>query len=180
MMTMRKRPKALRKDNRALRHGGGTPILEGRNMMTPTTPDPFDQPEFYSGIPTKRFMAWVVDALLVLIASVLIVPFTAFIGLFLFPMLMLIVGFTYRVATLASGSATWGMRLFGMELRTARDEPLDLASAFLHTAGYSVSVAMMPLQVISIILICSTSRHQSLTDVILGTVPLNRRAESVN
>jgi uncharacterized RDD family membrane protein YckC len=170
----------LRKDNRALRHGGGTPILEGRNMMTPTTPDPFDQPEFYSGIPTKRFMAWVVDALLVLIASVLIVPFTAFIGLFLFPMLMLIVGFTYRVATLASGSATWGMRLFGMELRTARDEPLDLASAFLHTAGYSVSVAMMPLQVISIILICSTSRHQSLTDVILGTVPLNRRAESVN
>jgi uncharacterized RDD family membrane protein YckC len=180
MMTMRKRPKALRKDNPALRHGGGTPILEGRNMMTPTTPDPFDQPEFYSGIPTKRFMAWVVDALLVLIASVLIVPFTAFIGLFLFPMLMLIVGFTYRVATLASGSATWGMRLFGMELRTARDEPLDLASAFLHTAGYSVSVAMMPLQVISIILICSTSRHQSLTDVILGTVPLNRRAESVN
>jgi uncharacterized RDD family membrane protein YckC len=180
MKMMRKRPKALRKDNRALRHGGGTPILEGRNMMTPTTPDPFDQPEFYSGIPTKRFMAWVVDALLVLIASVLIVPFTAFIGLFLFPMLMLIVGFTYRVATLASGSATWGMRLFGMELRTARDEPLDLASAFLHTAGYSVSVAMMPLQVISIILICSTSRHQSLTDVILGTVPLNRRAESVN
>ena len=95
--------------------------------MTPTTPDPFDQPEFYSGIPTKRFMAWVVDALLVLIASVLILPFTAFTGLFFFPLLMLMVGFTYRVATLASGSATWGMRLFGMELRTARDEPLDLA-----------------------------------------------------
>ena len=49
-------------------------------------------------------MAWVVDALLVLITSVLILPFTAFTGLFFFPLLMLMVGFTYRVATLASGS----------------------------------------------------------------------------
>jgi uncharacterized RDD family membrane protein YckC len=177
---MRKRPKACAFNQHPLRLGGGADIHKGQDMMTPTTPDPFDQPEFYSGIPTKRFMAWVVDALLVLIASVLILPFTAFTALFFFPLLMLMVGFTYRVATLASGSATWGMRLFGMELRTARDEPLDLASAFLHTSGYTVSVAMMPLQVISIILICATSRHQSLSDVILGTVPLNRRVESVS
>jgi len=93
---MRKRPKACAFNQHPLRLGGGADIHKGQDMMTPTTPDPFDQPEFYSGIPTKRFMAWVVDALLVLIASVLILPFTAFTGLFFFPLLMLMVGFTYR------------------------------------------------------------------------------------
>lgn len=141
------------------------------------TPDPDSQPEFYTGVPTKRLFAWVVDAIFTLIACLVILPFTAFTGIFFFPLMLLIIGFVYRVATLTSGSATFGMRLAGMELRTAGDKRLDAGTAFAHTLGYTVSVAMAPLQLISIALMCTTPRGQGLSDMVLGTVALNRRTE---
>ena len=139
------------------------------------TPDPDTQPQFYDGILMKRFFAWVLDALLILVVCIVIVPLTAFTGLFFFPALMLVVGFVYRFITLTNGSATWGMKLLGMELRTRQDAPLDAGTAFAHTLGYTFSVTMAPLQLISVVLMCLTSRRQGLTDMVLGTVPLNRR-----
>lgn len=139
------------------------------------TPDPDTQPQFYDGIPFKRLIAWLVDAVLVFLICLLILPFTAFVGIFFFPVLFMLVGFIYRVATLANGSATWGMRLMAMELRTAQDRPFDLLTAFLHTLGYSVSLSIVPLQLISVILMLTSERRQGLTDMVLGTVPMNRR-----
>ena len=139
------------------------------------TPDPLVQPQFYDGIPLKRLLAWVVDILLILVICLLILPFTAFTGLFFFGLLMLVVGFVYRWATLAGGSATLGMRLMAMELRSADDRPVSGVMAFLHTLGYSVSVAFPLLQLLSVVLMVTTERRQGLTDMVLGTVPLNRR-----
>ena len=139
------------------------------------TPDPDTQPQFYDGIPTKRLLAWFVDTVLIVLICLLIVPFTAFTGLFFFPFLMLVIGFIYRVGTLANGSATWGMRLMSMELRSDDDRPLDGTQALLHTLGYSISIAMPLLQVISIVLMLSSARRQGLTDMVLGTVAMNRR-----
>ncbi|QFT60116.1 RDD family protein [Sulfitobacter sp. THAF37] len=139
------------------------------------TPDPLEQPEFYDGILTKRFIAWMVDGLLIVALCLLILPFTAFTGVFFFPALILVIGFLYRLATLSGGSATWGMRLVGMELRDSRDRPLDGGTAFLHTLGYSVSVTVAPLQLVSIIFMILSPRRQGLTDMLLGTAPLNRR-----
>ena len=142
------------------------------------TPDPDSQPEFYSGIPTKRLLAWVVDAILILVASLVVLPFTAFTALFYFPLLLLIIGFAYRFITLSKGSATLGMRLMGMELRTSQDDKFDTATAFAHTLGYTLSVGMMPLQLISVVLMGTTARNQGLSDLVLGTTPLNRRSEN--
>ncbi|APE43667.1 hypothetical protein BOO69_09750 [Sulfitobacter alexandrii] len=139
------------------------------------TPDPTTQPEFYEGILAKRFFAWAVDGLLIVAMCLLILPFTAFTGVFFFPALILVIGFLYRLATLASGSATWGMRLVGMELRDSRDRALDGGMAFLHTLGYSVSVTVAPLQLVSVVFMILSPRRQGLTDMLLGTVPLNRR-----
>jgi len=144
--------------------------------MHSTTPDPFDQPQFYDNTPSKRLVAWIIDLLVIVAISVVIVPFTAFTGLFFFGFLLLTVGFAYRVITIARGSATWGMRLMALELRDHEDRPLDLPLAFFHTLGYSVSMAMPLLQVISVVLMCTTARRQGLTDMVLGTVALNRRA----
>ena len=140
-------------------------------------PDPETQPEFYDGVATKRLFAWFVDAVVIFLACLVTLPFTAFTGLFFFPLMILVIGFIYRVATLTSGSATWGMRLMGMELRTNADEPLDAGTAFLHTLGYTVSIGVMPLQLISIVLMGTTARCQGLSDMVLGTVALNRRKE---
>jgi uncharacterized RDD family membrane protein YckC len=140
------------------------------------TPDPQTQAQFYRDVPLKRLLAWVVDALVTLLACLIILPFTAFTGLFFFPALYVVVNFIYRTATLANRSATWGMRLFAIELRQSDGSRLDGTAALMHTLGYAVSWAFFPLQLISIVMMCITERGQGLTDHALGTVAINRRA----
>ena len=101
---------------------------------------------------------------------------TAFIGLFFLPFLYMTVGFIYRVVTIASGSATWGMRLMSIELRDAQGARFDFGQAFLHTAGYTFSLVMAPLQLVSALFMCATDRGQGLTDLVMGSVMINRRA----
>lgn len=147
--------------------------------MTDSTyflPDPDSQPEFYADIPMKRLLAWVIDSILIMLLAILVVPFTAFTGLFFFPLLYLVVGFVYRIVTLANGSATLGMRLTAIEMRSQSGERFSLGHAVLHTLGFSLSLSLPPLQLISIVLMMTTSRAQGLTDHLMGTVALNRAA----
>lgn len=144
--------------------------------MNPSLPDPDYQSEFYSGVTAKRFFAFILDSLLIFAISALIVPFTAFLALFVWPALYLCVGFIYRVVTLAGGSATLGMRVAGIELRQANGQRLDGGLALLHTLGYTLSVAIAPLQLISVILMLISARGQGLSDHFLGTAMLRRRA----
>ncbi|ETW13164.1 hypothetical protein ATO8_08131 [Roseivivax marinus] len=139
-------------------------------------PDPAVQPEFYDGVVAKRAAAWVIDVAIVAILVVPMIVLTAFIALFFLPPLMLFVGFLYRWFTLAGGSATWGMRAMAIELRDAYGQRLDSTTAFLHTAGYALSMSTFVVQVGSALLMCGTERGQGLSDLALGTVMLNRRA----
>ncbi|MEM9576729.1 MAG: RDD family protein [Pseudomonadota bacterium] len=139
-------------------------------------PDPHAQPDFYKDVPLKRLLAWGVDALITLLACIVILPFTAFTGIFFFPLLFLIVGFAYRVVTIANASGTWGMRLFAIELRQSNGDQMDAASAFAHTLGYTLSWAVPIFQLISIVMMAATERGQGLSDQVLGTVMINRRA----
>ena len=87
-----------------------------------------------------------------------------------------VISFMVRVVTLANWSGTPGMRLMAIELRTGQGERFDLGSAFMHTLGYAVSLAVFPLQLISIVLMLTSSRAQGLSDHILGTAALNKAA----
>ena len=138
--------------------------------------DPITQPQFYRDVAAKRFLAWVIDTIIIVLFSLLIVPFTAFAAAFFFLGLMAVVGFMYRVITLATGSAAWGMRIMAIEIRDPHGAQLDLGQAFLHTVGYTVSWAVMPLQLISMVLMATSNRGQGLTDVVLGTAAINRKA----
>jgi uncharacterized RDD family membrane protein YckC len=140
----------------------------------PGLPDPARAGQFYDGVALKRGLAWVIDVALIAVLSALVVPFTAFTALFFFPLLMVVLGFFYRWATLAGGSATWGMRLMAIEIRERDGGPLTGATAFWHTAGYCLSVAMAPLQLISCVLMVALGRGQGLTDMVLGTAAVNR------
>ena len=146
------------------------------SAQTWTIPDPVMQPEFYADIPLKRLLAWVVDVIVTTVMVLMIIPFTAFTGLFFLPLLFLTVGFLYRWMTLAGGSATWGMRLMAVEMRDGYGRRFDGGTAFLHTLGYTVSLAFPVLQVISIVMMVMGQRAQGLTDNVLGTVAINRRA----
>ena len=139
-------------------------------------PDPDTQPEFYSDVPTKRLIAWIIDTSIIIVISLLIVPFTAFTGLFFFPALVLTIGFIYRIVTLARSSATPGMWLTAIEFRTRQGQKFDLPMASLHTLGFTVSCGFIFPQVASIVLMLTTARAQGLSDHLLGTVAINRRA----
>jgi hypothetical protein len=54
-------------------------------------PSPETEAAFYSGVAVKRGLAWVFDAVLIGILCTLALPFTAFTGIFYFPLLMLVV-----------------------------------------------------------------------------------------
>ena len=139
-------------------------------------PSPDLHAEFYADVPAKRLIAFLVDTLLICLITALIVPFTAFSALFFLPFLAMVVGFVYRTATLAGGSATPGMRLVAIELRNHRGERFDLATAAAHTLIYSVALSMVLPQALSVLLMLTTARRQGLPDLALGTAAINRAA----
>lgn len=143
-----------------------------------TLPQPETHPELYADTVSKRFIAWVIDVILISIVTMVVVPFTAFTALFFLPLLYAAISFLYRWWSLSIRSATPGMRLASIELRAADGSRLDTATAFLHTAGYFVSMAIFPLQLISIVLMLMSGRRQGLTDHILSTAAINCTARA--
>ena len=142
----------------------------------PGLPDPATEPAFYDGVTLKRALAFLVDAGLILGLGLIILPFTAFTALFFFPVFLGTVGFLYRWATLAGGSATWGTRLMAIELREADGMRLRPMTALLHVTGFYLSWAITPLQLVSAVMMVALGRGQGLTDVVLGTAAINRPA----
>ena len=146
--------------------------------MYATLPDPDHQAEFYADVPTKRALAWCVDAILIAIMTMVVLPFTFFLGLFFLPVLYLTLSFLYRTVSLARQSATPGMRLMAIEFRDRTGAKFDLGTAFLHTLGYTLTIGTLLPQLLSIGLMLTTARGQGLTDMVLGTVAINKPARS--
>lgn len=138
-------------------------------------PDPYDNPRLYEGVPLKRLLAWIIDTVLVVLICVLILPLTAFTGVFFFPFLVMVISFGYRVILLANGSATLGMRFLSIEMRDGQDQPFDFRLALLHTLGFTFCFSIFLVQVVSIIFMASSERGQGLSDMVLNTTALNRR-----
>ena len=142
--------------------------------MTYGLPDPQLRADFYEGVNAKRAIAWVIDTAMILGTAIVLIPFTAFTALFFFPVFLFVVGFIYRCSTLSGSSATWGMRLMGVELRDNDGQRFESSTAFWHTVGYTVSIAVFPLQLVSVLMMMLSERNQGLTDHILGTAAINR------
>ena len=143
-------------------------------MTTTHLPDPISQAEFYRGVPLKRLLAWVVDVFVAGLLTAVLATLPFFIGWFFFPVIFIVVSFLYRVSTISSGSATWGMRLFNIELRNREGQALEPTEALLHTAGYMVAAGFFLPQVISMGLIATSARAQGLHDMLCGTAAINR------
>ena len=144
------------------------------SFVATALPDPHTRPEFYQNMAFKRSFAWLIDTVLVLILGVVFLPFTAFTAIFFFPLFLTVVGFVYRWLTLANGSSTWGMRLMSIEFRDFHCEKLDNRTSALHAFGTTMSYAIFPAQLISILLMLFSQRKQGLTDFVLGTTSINK------
>ncbi|SFI24430.1 RDD family protein [Jannaschia pohangensis] len=146
-------------------------------ISTTSLPDPVDEAEFYRGILSKRFLAWVVDVALITFFTILAGIFTLTLAFFLWPIVFVAIGFVYRTATLSNRSATWGMRLMGIEFRGHDGFRFDTRDAVLHVAGYYASMVFILPMLASVVAMFATGRRQSLTDLVLGTAAINRPAD---
>jgi uncharacterized RDD family membrane protein YckC len=138
-------------------------------------PHPDTNPEFYDSVAPKRLIAWIIDLALIVVIGAILTPLTAFTALFFFPLFVAIVGFVYRVVTLASGSATLGMRMMAIELRQNDGSKLEFISAFLHTLGLYISFSIPIIQIVSCVLMGTQKSGKGVTDLVLGTAMINKR-----
>jgi len=129
---------------------------------------------FFANTPVKRLIAWVIDTALIFLLVLLILPFTFFTGVFFLPLLMLTLGLVYRWVWIAQISATPGMWLLGIEFRTLDGARFDASTAFWHSLGFTVSVSVFPLQLISVALMLTSEQKTGLSDLVLRTVAINR------
>ncbi len=138
-------------------------------------PDPQFHPDFYRDVTSKRFFAWIIDVIIISILTIVISTVTI-VGLFIIPLVFLAVDFLYRAITIASGSATLGMRVMSVELRTYDGERLSSGMAAMHTLLYMVSFGIFLAQIATIFLMITSPRGQGLVDRLLGVVAINRAA----
>ena len=142
--------------------------------FSPTAlPDPEDRPEFYSGILSKRALAWVVDLIVITGFTLLAGVLTLTVAWFFWPLTFIGLGLVYRIGTIAQGSATWGMRLMGIELRGHDGRRLDAIQSALHVGGYYAAMTFVLPQLASVVAMVATPRRQGLNDLLLGTAAIN-------
>jgi uncharacterized RDD family membrane protein YckC len=141
--------------------------------------DPGAYPELYDGILSKRVVAFVADAIIIvllMIPAALVVfvlgIITLGIGWFLYGALFAIVALGYVALTLGGvNSATVGMRWAGIEMRTYNGGPSFPTLAVLHALVFWFSVALLTPLILLVGLF--TTRRQLLHDLLLGTVVVN-------
>lgn len=145
-------------------------------MAYANLPDPEYQSEFYDDLVVKRILAWVVDAVIIAGLTMIAVVMTAFTALFILGFLSLTISLLYRWLTISAWSATPGMRLFSVELRTLSGERLDSATALWHTALFLFFKTMVLPQLFSVVMMMTSRYGQSLHDMATGVVAINKAA----
>ncbi|MBI1172220.1 RDD family protein [bacterium] len=130
----------------------------------------------YADVAPRRAIAWMIDSVVIAMLVGLMIPLTGFLALFFLGGLYLTISFLYRWLTLANGAGTLGMRIMGLTLRDRYGYPVDGLTALLHTLFYTLSVAFVFPQVISVLLMAFTRAHQGTGDIVLGTALVNESA----
>ena len=131
-------------------------------------------PNFTQALQRNGFFAWLIDSVIVLGILIISSPFTVFVSLFLFPFFYAAIDFIYRTATLSMGSSTSGMRITAIELRHESGHRLDFITSVFRIIGLYVSYATVLVQLLSIGMVVMRDDRKSLTDMVIGTVMVNR------
>ena len=162
----------------AWRNDGGVP---------PHAFDPWLQPELFRGVLTRRMIAFVIDLIVLSIPIVLAILFivvfgivTLGLGWMLFGLLSpaaIIWALVYYGASLGGPhSATLGMRVMDLELRTWYGAPAYFLLGAMHGVLYWISVSVLSPLVLLIGLF--NGRRRLLHDIVLGTVVINNSVRS--
>jgi uncharacterized RDD family membrane protein YckC len=144
--------------------------------------DPYLEPELFRGVLTRRAIAFVIDVFVISVPVALAVLFIAVFGLvtlglgwalfWLVSPASIIWALVYYGATLGGPhSATIGMRVMDLEVRTWYGAPCYFLLGALHAVVFYISVSVLSPLVLLVGLF--NARRRLLHDVLLGTVVIN-------
>src|SRR5947209_16485103 len=145
--------------------------------------DPYDQPELFRGVLTRRVIAFIIDLVVLAIPIVLAVIFIAVFGLitlglgwllfWLVSPMSIVWALVYYGLTLGGPhSATIGMRTMDLELRTWYGAPGYFVLGAAHALAFWVTISFLTPLILIVGLL--NSRRRLLHDILLGTVIINR------
>jgi uncharacterized RDD family membrane protein YckC len=149
--------------------------------------DPWLQPELFRGVLTRRVIAFLIDLIVLSIPIVLAILFIAVFGIvtlglgwalfFLVSPASIIWALVYYGASLGGPhSATLGMRVMDLELRTWYGAPGYFLLGAMHAVLFWISVSVLSPLVLVIGLF--NGRRRLLHDIVLGTVVVNNSVRS--
>ncbi len=144
--------------------------------------DAFDEtihPELFDEILPRRLLAFAIDAIIIIVATVpafvvvaILGVLTLGLGWLLFPFVFAIVALGYLAYTLGSSeSATVGMRLVGVEMRTLGGDKMYPLLAVLQGLTFWILTGFLTPLVLVVGLM--STRRRLLHDMLLGTILLN-------
>jgi uncharacterized RDD family membrane protein YckC len=148
--------------------------------------DPVEQPELFRGVLGRRFFAFLIDLVILGVPVLLGVIFIALFGLltlglgwmlfWLVSPLSAIWAIVYYGLSLGGPhSATVGMRVMDLQLRTYSGEPGYFLLGAAHAVLYWISVSVLTPFIVLVGLF--NRRKQLLHDLVLGTVIINVSAQ---
>lgn len=151
--------------------------------MRPHAFDPALQPELFAGILARRVVAFVIDVVIIVVPIILFAMFIAIFGLLTFGLgwllywllspIAVIWALLYYGMTLGSPeSATIGMRLVGIQMRTWYGAPAYFVLGAVHAILFWVSVSTLTPFILLVGLL--NERRRLLHDFVLGVVLINK------
>jgi uncharacterized RDD family membrane protein YckC len=165
-------------------YGGSTTGATWRSGAPPQPPayDPWAQPELFRGVLTRRVFACIIDVVVLTIPIVLAVIFIGIFGLITLSLGWWLYGLVYPASIVwalvyygaslgGPHSATLGMRLMGLQLRTWTGAPAYFVLGAIHAVLFWVSISVLTPFVLLVGLF--NGRRRLLHDIALGTVMIN-------
>ena len=155
--------------------------------LKPHAYDPATNPELFEGVVARRIVAFLIDFLILSIPVVFVSMFIFVVGIvtfglgFLFYGLlwpgMVIWAIVYYGMTLGSAaSATIGMRMVDLEMRTWYGAPCYFVLGAVHAIGYWLTVSFLTPFILLVGLV--NDRKRLLHDMLLGTIVINNAARA--
>src|SRR5216683_3391116 len=167
-------------------NGGGN-AWRSEGGVPPHAFDPWLQPELFRGVLTRRVIAFLIDLIVLSVPVILAVLFIAIFGVvtlglgwvlfWLVSPASVIWALVYYGASLGGPhSATVGMRVMDLELRTWYGAPCYFLLGAMHAVLFWISISVLSPFVLLIGLF--NGRRRLLHDIVLGTVVINNSVRS--
>jgi uncharacterized RDD family membrane protein YckC len=144
--------------------------------------DPGVNPELFTGVLARRFIAFVIDIFIIMLPVAFAAIFIFFLGLVTFLLgwalfwllypCTIVWALVYCGSTLGSpASATLGMRMMDLEMRTWYGAPAYFVLGAVHAIVFWVTVSVLTPLVLVVGLL--NERQRLLHDILIGTVVIN-------